>query len=172
MMSETSGLPADPGAIKIWFAQIYGRIDEMRAKIFSKSGWLIFETHTHGTEELVNDPTLEGVRSLCGQIDDVVKNWQQNNTATPEIVQFYYDNRIQVEQRLSDLRAEIFSRKPTFWEQVLHTIAHLLQLVQRLLPALPALLLRGLGIRVDLAQQHLQDKSDEIDNLIDGLLRR
>jgi len=112
------------------------------------------------------------IGSLCGQIDDIVKHWQQNGTAPPELVQFYYDNRIQVEQRLSDLRAEIIARQPTFWEQVLHTIAHLLQLVQRLLPALPALFLRGLGIRIDLAQQHLQDKSDEIDTLIDGLLRR
>ncbi len=171
-MADASTLPADPGAIKIWFAQVYGRIDEMHAKIFSKSGWLIFETHTHGTEELLNDPTLEGIRSLCGQIDEVVKNWQHNNTARPELVQFYYDNRIQVEQRLSGLRAEIISRHPTFWEKVLQTIAHLLQLVQRFLPALPAMLLRSLGIRVDLAQQHLQDKSDEMDNLIDGLLRR
>jgi hypothetical protein len=47
-----------------------------------------------------------------------------------------------------------------------------LQIVRKLLPALPGIFLRSLGIRVDLAQQHLQDRSDELDELIDGLLRK
>jgi hypothetical protein len=171
-MDTTPSVPPDPGAIKIWFAQVYGRIDEMQAAIFAKSGWLIFQTHTHSTDDLLNNPTLEGIRSLCGQIDNVVQNWQQAGTADAQLVQFYYDNRILVEQKLSSLRAEIIARKPTFWEQILHTLGHLLQLVRKLLPALPGMLLASLGIRVDLAQQHLQDRSNEIDDLIDGLIRR
>ncbi|MEJ1967437.1 MAG: hypothetical protein WDN03_02185 [Rhizomicrobium sp.] len=73
----------------MWFAQIYGRIDEMRAKIFSTQGLLMFKTHTHGTNELLSDPTLEEIGSLCGQIDDVVKHWKENGSATPELAQFY-----------------------------------------------------------------------------------
>lgn len=171
-MDTDLSVPPDPGAIKIWFAQVYGRIDEMHAAIFAKSGWLIFKTHTHSTDDLLNNPTLEGIRALCGQIDNVVNAWQQSGAADAQLVQFYYDNRILVEQKLSSLRAEIIARKPTFWEQILHTLAHLLQIVRKLLPALPNMFLRGLGIRVDAAQQHLQDRSDELDDLIDGLLRR
>jgi hypothetical protein len=171
-MDTAPAVPPDPGAIKIWFAQIYGKIDEVRAAIFATSGWLFFKTHTHSTDDLLNNPTLEAIHALCGQIDNVVQNWRQNGAADPELVQFYYDNRILAEQKLSDLRAEIIARKPTFWEQILQTLGHLLQLVRKLLPALPAMLLRGLGIRIDLAQQHLQDRSDELDDLIDGLLRK
>ncbi len=172
MNGSPSTVP-DPGAIKIWFVQVNGKIDEMHAAIFATSGWLIFKTHTHSTEDLLsNNPTLEGIRSLLGQIDNVVQGWMQNGTADAGLAQFYYDSRILVEQRLSGLRAEIIARKPTFWEAILHTIGHLLQLARKLLPALPAMLLRSLGIRIDAAQQHLQERSDEIDDLIDGLLRR
>jgi len=171
-MNATPYAPPDPGAIKIWFAQIYGRIDEMHAAVFAKSGWLFFQTHTHSSEALLQNPTLEAIHALCGQVDNVVQSWQEHGGASAELVQFYYDNRIQVEQRLSNLRQEIIARKPTLWEAILATLGHFLQLVRKLLPALPVILLRSLGIRVDLAQQHLQDRSDELDDLIDGLLRR
>ena len=171
-MDTTPYAPPDPGAIKIWFAQIYGKIDEIRAATFAKSGWLFFQTHTHSTEQLFDNPIMASIHALMGQVDNVVQSWQEHGGASAELVQFYYDNRIQVEQRLSNLRQEIISRKPTFWEAIMATLGHLLQLVRKLLPALPVMLLRGLGIRIDLAQQHLQDRSDEIDDLIDGLLRR
>jgi hypothetical protein len=171
-MDTAPAVPPDPGAIKLWFAQIYGKIDEVHAAVFAQSGWLFFKTHTHATDALLNNPTLESIRALCGNIDNVVQAWQQAGTAPAEVVQFYYDNRILVEQRLSGLRAEIIQRKPTFWEAVMQTLGHLLQLVRKLLPALPGKLLRSLGIRIDLAQQHLQDRSDELDDLIDGLLRK
>ncbi|MBI1262766.1 MAG: hypothetical protein GC184_13690 [Rhizobiales bacterium] len=172
-MDTAPSVTPDPGAIKLWFAQVNGKIDEIHAAIFATSGWLVFKTHTHSTEDLLsNNPTLEGIRSLLGQIDNVVQSWLQSDTADAPLAQFYYDNRILVEQRLSSLRAEIIARKPTFWEAILHTIGHLLQLVRKLLPALPAMLLRSLGIRVDAMQQHLQERSDDLDDLIDGLLRR
>lgn len=171
-MDTVPAVLPDPGAIKVWFAQIYGKIEEVRAAIFAKSGWLIFKTHTHSTDELLGDPTLESIRSLIGQIEHTVQLWKEAGAADPETVKFYYDNRILVEQKLSSLRAEIISRKPTFWEEILHTIGHLLQLVCKFLPALPAIFLQSLGIRIDPALQHIQDRSDEIDDLIDGLLRR
>jgi hypothetical protein len=171
-MDTAPSVPPDPGAIKIWFAQIYGKIDEVQAAIFAKSGWLVFQTHTHSSDALLNNPTLEAIRSLIGQIDNTVQQWKDAGAADADAVQFYYDNRILVEQKLSSLRAEIIARKPTFWEQVLHTIGHLLQLVRKFLPALPAMLLQSLGIRVDAVQQHLENRSGEIDDLIDGLLRR
>lgn len=171
-MSTIPAAPADPGAIKIWFAQIYGKIDEVRAATFAKSGWLFFKTHTHSQEALFDNPILESIHSLIGQVENTVNGWIAAGTADATLVQFYYDNRILVEQKLSTLRADIHARKPTFWEAILATIGHLLQLVRKLLPALPVLLLRSLGVRVDLAQQHLQDRSDELDDLIDGLLRK
>jgi len=171
-MTDAISVPPDPGAIKIWFAQVYGKIDEVRAAIFAKSGWLIFKTHTHSTDELLNNPTLDAIRALLGQIDNTMQQWREANALESATAQFYTDNRVLVEQQLSSLRADIIQRKPTFWEDILHTIGHLLQLVKKFLPALPAILLRSLGIRIDLAQQHLQDKSDELDDLIDGLLRR
>ncbi|MGH9808113.1 MAG: hypothetical protein ACRD9W_12790 [Terriglobia bacterium] len=171
-METTPSVPPDPGAIKIWFAQIYGKIDEMNAAIFAKSGWLIFKTHAHSTDELLNDPTLESIRALCGQIDNVVHAWQQNSALDPQLVQFYYDNRILVEQKLSNLRMEIHSRKPTFWEEILQTLGHLLRLVQKLLPVLTSQLLKSFGINFDPLQVQFQERSDELDDLIDGLVRR
>ncbi len=171
MSNPPIALP-DPGAIKIWFAQVYGKIDEVRAAVFAKSGWLIFKTHTHSTDDLLSNPTLEAIRALLGQIDNMMQQWREANALDAATAQFYTDNRVVVEQKLSSLRADIIQRKPTFWEEVLQTIGHLLQLVRKFLPALPAILLRSIGVRIDLAQQHLQDKSDELDDLIDGLIRR
>lgn len=171
-METTPSVPPDPGAIKIWFAQIYGKIDEMNAAIFAKSGWTIFKTHTHSTDDLLNNPLMESIRSLCGQVENTVQWWQQAGTADPQLVQFYYDNRIAVEQKLSALRADIIARKPTFWEQVLQTLGHLLQLVQRLLPILTSQFLGALGIRFDPLQVAFQERSDELDELIEGLVRR
>src|SRR5437868_9952535 len=121
-MDSSPYAPPDPGTIKVWFAQIYGKIDEMRAAAFAKSGWLFFQTHTHSTEALFDNPTMEAIHALCGQLDSVVRSWQEHGGASPDIVQFYYENRIQVEQRLSNLRQEIISRKPTFWEAILATL--------------------------------------------------
>jgi hypothetical protein len=171
-MDAAPSIPPDPGAIKIWFAQIYGKIEEVEAAIFAKSGWAIFQTHTHSADALLNNPTLESLRSLMGQVDHTIGLWREAGVSDADAGQFYYDNRILVEQKLSGLRAEIIRRKPTFWEQVLHTIGHLLQLARKFLPALPAMLLQSLGIRVDAVQQHLEHRSTEIDDLIDGLLRR
>lgn len=162
----------DPRAVKLWFAQIYGKIDELQAAIFAKQGMLLFKTHTHSQEELLNHPLLDQIRALCGQVDNVVQSWIANQTADPELSHFYYENRILLEQRLSSLRAEIVSRKPTFWEALLHTVESLMRHVLRLLPALPALLLERLGIHIAPAQRFLSDRSNEIDAFLEGLLKR
>jgi hypothetical protein len=162
----------DQRSIKLWFTQIYGKIDELHAGIFAKRGVLFFKTHTHTQDDLLNHPLFDSIRALCGQIDNVVQHWIANNNADGELASFYYENRILVEQKLSSLRAEIVARKPTFWEALLHTLESLIRHVLNVLPVLPAVLMERLGIRIAPAQQYLMDKSNEIDALLAGLIKK
>ena len=175
-MSDTPNtlpVPAqDPRSVQLWFIRIYGQIDELHAGIFAKRGVFVFKTHTLTQEDLLKHPLFDSIHSLCGQIDNVVQSWIANNTAEPEIATFYWENRILVEQKLSSLRAEIVARKPTFWEALLHSLESLMRHVMRLLPALPSGLMEVLGIRMAPAQRYLSDRSNEIDNFLDGLLKK
>jgi hypothetical protein len=176
-MTDTSGnslpIPAqDPRHMKIWFAEIYGKIDEMHAGIFAKRGLFIFKTHALSQDELLEHPILDRIHALCGQIDNIVRSWMANENADPPLASFYYDNRILVEQKLSSLRAEIVARKPTFWEAFLHTLEGLMRHVLKLLPALPSVLMERLGIRIAPAIRFLSERSNEIDDFLDGLLKK
>jgi hypothetical protein len=163
---------ADPRSINIWFAQIYGKIDELNAAIFVKKGFAFLETYKYRQNELLKHPLFESINALCGQIDNVVESWITNNNADAELAKFYHDNRILVEQKLSSLRAEIVARKPTFWEKILDTLENLIRSVSRFLPALPSVLIEILGIEVAPRQKFIRDRSDEIDDLLDGLLKK
>src|SRR5437868_3113824 len=83
-----------------WFAQIYGKIDELHAAIFAQSGLLFFKMHNYTVEELLSHPLLESIQALCGQVDNVVQSWQSSGNVDAETVKLYYDNRILIEQRL------------------------------------------------------------------------
>jgi len=176
-MTDTPGntlpIPAqDPRAIQLWFTQIYGKIDELHAGIFAKRGLLIFKTHALSQDELLAHPILDDIRALCGQIDNIVQSWFVNQNVDPQLATFYYENRILIEQKLSSLRAEIISRKPTFWEALLHTLEGLIRHVLKLLPALPTDLMEQLGIRMAPALRYLSDRSNAIDDFLDGLLKK
>jgi|SRR5580698_7097715 hypothetical protein len=161
----------DPRALQLWFVQIYGKIDELNAGIFAKHGVFIFKTHVFSQDELLDHPLLDDIRALCGQIDTIVQSWLANQNVDAKLASLYYENRILVEQRLSSLRAEIVARKPTFWEALLHTIEGLIRQVLKFLPALPPALLDKLGIHIAAAQRFLSDRSKEIDDFLDGLLK-
>jgi hypothetical protein len=165
-------ISTDGNALRVWFAQIYGKIDELHAAVFAQSGFMLFKTHNYTAEELLGHPLLESIHALCGQIDNVVQSWQANGAADADTVKLYYDNRILTEQRLSSLRAEIVARKPTAWEALLQTFEHLMSKALKLLPLLPAMLLERYCIPVGAIQRHLSARSNELDDIIDAVVVR
>lgn len=169
---NTLPVTADASALRVWFAQIYGKIDELRAALFAQSGFMFFKTHNFTIDEMLSHPLLEGIHVLCAQIDNVVQSWQASDNADPDTVKCYYDNRILTEQRLSSLRAEIIARKPTKWEAILQTLEHLMRKALKLLPLLPAMLLERYGIPVGAIQRHLASRANEMDRLIESVVQK
>ncbi len=155
--------------LRVSYAQLLGEIEELRAATFAKEGILLFKTHKHSAEDLLQHPKMERIQAMCGQIDNVVRSWGQYENLSADDVQFYVDNRVLVEQRLSSLRAEIIERKPTLWEALVQTIERLLRIAVQLLPALPAVMLHHFGIRIEPAQQAMAQRADEIDDYLNAM---
>lgn len=164
----------DQSSLDLLFVRVFSAISELDAKINAKEGIWFIQEHTHSQDELISDPAFEKIYSLLGNLDDLVERWsepdrnQELNKIDSAMIQSYYNNRIQVEQRLSDLRKNILLREPTGWEKFVQAISALMRRVMSALPALGDALLAKVGLTRSEAATQLNKKASSATSFLEA----
>jgi len=150
--------PADtatPDKMELWFTVIFNEIALVTAAINKKEGAFLFKTHVYSEEELLSSPPMKKIQATIGTIENIFESWLANSAVNDEQRRFYWDNRLAVERKLGEVRALIIDRKPTFWEQIVLTIARFIRFVMTHMPMLPDYVISRLGINFSGQQKRL-----------------
>jgi hypothetical protein len=131
--------------LKIWFQKIFAALDFIASHVDTKDGFLMFKTHTHSREELLQLPEFKQVEAVCGQIDDLVQGWLARGNFESERFVYYHDKRLEIESRIGVIKASIMRRKPTFWEGAMQFLREVLSFVTDHMHLLPHNLLVAIG---------------------------
>lgn len=175
-MVENNDLISTPNAntLRLIFAKIYAAIGELEARIHTQRGWWVFKEHEHSQDDLLSDPAFERIYSLTGNLDSIVQNWNSHklNSSISEddatAVQVYFDGRVQIENKLSELRKNIILRESTKWEQFLEALELLIKRVMRAIPAIASEILSRIGIQPNAQQIESQDRASRRNSFLDG----
>ncbi len=159
---------SNPNVVKVVFAQVYGLIEELRAAVFRKRGMLMFKEHAYTVDELLDHPSFGAIQARLGTVDDIVSRWNATSAEESDVQRYYYEHRILVEQKLSELRKEIMLRKPTFWERLVEAIGMLLRKVAAMLPALAGPIMARLGITYTPQQRAMIGIASDIADYLKG----
>jgi hypothetical protein len=103
------------------------------------------KTHTLTEEQIAAHPSLERIRAMGAQIDDLYDRWRANETVTDDEYKLYTERRIEVERALGSLRVRIVERKPTFLDLVLRAFDAVVTFVRQRMEQLGSNLLNRLG---------------------------
>lgn len=103
---------------------------------FQKKGFWIFQAHSFSVNELLESPQFAKIDAVVGKIGDDVENWIKNDQLSFFDKQFYWENRIILDDQVHQLRTEIIKRQPTWWEGFCNVFDYWLDLFMAKLPEL------------------------------------
>ena len=118
------------------FQPAFRELEYLRLMAFQKKGFWIFQAHAFSMDELLESPQFTKIEAVIGKIGDDVENWLQNGQLSFFDKQFYWENKIILEDQVHQLRTEIIKRQPTWWEGFCNAFDHWLNLFMAKLPEL------------------------------------
>jgi hypothetical protein len=145
MLRESKASPATPLGVELWFEKLLNEIRVLAAEIDRESGILFLKTHTLSEQQIAAHPSLERIRAMCAQIDDLYERWRTNKTVTADEYKLYTQRRIEVEQELGKLRVRIIERRPTFLDLILRAFDALVEFLRRHMEQLGDNILNRIG---------------------------
>jgi hypothetical protein len=105
--------------VELWFERLLNEIRVLTAEVGHESGILFLKVHTLSEKQIEAHPSLERIRAMCGQIDELYERWRVSEAITADEYKLYSQKRIEVERALGTLRVRIIERKPTFLDLIL-----------------------------------------------------
>lgn len=125
----------DGQILKRRFKRVFQEIDLFREKIYKKDG-LIFITHKHTQEELLESDQYAKIFSITEKIGDDAKNWYDNGNLSEKNKDLYHLYRNEVDDDIHQVHKEIANREPTWWEKVKNEAEKVAKYIMKNLPIL------------------------------------
>lgn len=122
------------------FTKVYREIDSIESKIHRQEG-VFLKNHIYTQDELLNSKHHKKIFSITGKIGDDVKNWHMNGKLSEEARSAYYEERNETDDKLHQLKLEIESREPTWWESIKGSVGSFISLIMENIPELSGWLL-------------------------------
>lgn len=107
------------------FKKVFKEIEIVRGQARLVKG-CIFTSHSFSQEQLLKSDHFSRMDSIVKKIDDDATNWFCAANASHVAEDTYHAVRKQVLSDIAELKREISDRQPTWWENILASIKHLL----------------------------------------------
>lgn len=123
------------------FRKVYYEIDYLKSKIYKKTGFFIFKSHTYSVEDLLKSEHFERVYSITEKIGSDAQNWYRTGNLSDPEKNSYEEERDNVDHKLHMVRLEIQDREPTWWESICDSFGSFVDMVMKNMPKLVRTLL-------------------------------
>lgn len=116
------------------FRPAFRELEYLRLMAFQKKGFWIFQAHAFSIDELWESPQFTKIDAVVEKIGDDMKNWLKSGQLSLLDKQFYWENKVILENQVHQLRKEIMERQPTWWEGFCHAFNYWIDLFMAKLP--------------------------------------
>jgi hypothetical protein len=123
------------------FKKVFGECENLEKDIGRFHG-SIMRRHAFTEENLVS--RIDKIKSFANKIRSDIVSWADRKKLSDKIREFYNENARNLQERLEELKAAIYIRKPTSWEKICQVFNALyLFVVEKILPILSFRLIPG-----------------------------